>query len=75
LKHRYITEDVPFALVLASSIGDDLGVATPVIDSLVTLASTACETDFWVEGRTLKTWGLDGKGRVGLNKAVDQGWW
>lgn len=75
LKHRYITEDVPFALVLASSIGDELGVGTPVIDSLVSLASAASETDFWKEGRTLKTWGLDGKGREGLNNAVDQGWW
>lgn len=75
LKHRYITEDVPYALVLASSLGDDLGVPTPVIDSLVTLASTASEVDFWTAGRTLKTWGLDGKGSDGLNNAVDQGWW
>lgn len=75
LKHRYITEDVPYALVLASSIGDELGVNTPVIDSLVSLASTASETDFWAEGRTLATWGLQGKGADELNKAVDEGWW
>jgi len=75
LKHRYITEDVPYALVLYSSMGDDLGVPTPVIDSLITLASTASDIDFWSEGRTLKTWGLDGKDKAGLNKAVDDGWW
>lgn len=75
LKHRYITEDVPYALVLASSIGDELGVPTPVIDSLITIASTAAETDFWSTGRTLKTWGLDGAGPEGLMKAVENGWW
>lgn len=75
LKHRYITEDVPYALVLASSIGDELGVPTPVIDSLVTIASTAAETDFWTTGRTLETWGLKGAGRDGLVNAVNQGWW
>ena len=75
LKNRYITEDVPYALVLASSIGDELGVTTPVIDSLITLASTASETDYWANGRTLKSWELQGKGRDGLNQAVDQGWW
>jgi opine dehydrogenase len=75
LKHRYITEDVPFALVLASSLGDELDVPTPVIDSLITLASTAAETDFWTTGRTLESWGLKGVGQEGLVKAVNQGWW
>jgi opine dehydrogenase len=75
LSHRYITEDVPYSLVLASSLGDELQVPTPVIDSLITLASTASETDFWSQGRTLDTWGLKGAGQEGLVKAVEKGWW
>jgi opine dehydrogenase len=75
LKNRYITEDVPYSLVLASSIGDELGVDTSVIDSLITIVSTAADINYWAEGRTLATWGLKGAGREGLIKAVDQGWW
>jgi opine dehydrogenase len=75
MKNRYITEDVPYSLVLASSIGDELGVSTAVIDSLITIVSTAADIDYWTEGRTLETWGLKGAGRDGLNRAVDQGWW
>lgn len=75
LKNRYITEDVPYSLVLASSIGDELGVDTTVIDSLINIVCTAADIDYWAEGRTLATWGLKGAGRDGLNKAVAQGWW
>jgi opine dehydrogenase len=58
LKHRYLTEDVPYALVLIASIGDWVGVETPVIDGLVTLASTVAGTDYWAEGRTLAKLGV-----------------
>ncbi len=75
LEHRFIAEDVPYSLVLASSLGDELGVETPVIDSLCTIASTAAHHDFWTEGRTLATWGLKGKSRADLIRAVDEGWW
>lgn len=75
LEFRFITEDVPYSLVLAASIGDELGIPTPVIDSLCTIASAGAGRDFWAEGRTLASWGLKGKGRTGLIKAVDEGWW
>ncbi len=58
LRHRYLTEDVPYALVCISSIGDYVDVSTPVIDSLITLASTATGTNFWKVGRTLEKLGV-----------------
>ncbi|MGQ0847554.1 MAG: NAD/NADP octopine/nopaline dehydrogenase family protein [Actinomycetota bacterium] len=75
LKHRYITEDVPYSLVLASSLANELRVGVPVIDGLIALASAAASVDFRKEGRTLEGWGLAGAGRDGLLAAVDAGWW
>lgn len=75
LQHRFISEDVPYALVLASSLGDRVSVDTPVIDSLITIASIASEEDFWQEGRTLDSWGLGDANRDTLVQAVENGWW
>ena len=75
LDHRFVSEDVPYSLVLASSLGRELGVATPVIDSLIVLASVASGRDYATEGRTLAGWGLDGVGGAGLRSAAEEGWW
>ena len=75
LDHRFVSEDVPYSLVLASSLGREIGVATPVIDSLITLASVASGRDYAAEGKTLAEWGLDGMGVAGLRSAAEQGWW
>ena len=75
LDHRFVSEDVPYSLVLASSLGRELGVATPVIDSLITLAAVASGRDYASEGKTLAGWGLGGTGVEGLRSAVDAGWW
>ena len=60
LKHRYITEDIPYALVPLSAVGKVLGVETPVIDSLITLASVANHENYRETGRSLKALGLEG---------------
>jgi opine dehydrogenase len=75
LEHRYITEDVPYSLVLASSLAVELGMEVPVIDGLIAIASAASGRDFRREGRTLADWGLAGAGRDGLLSAVEKGWW
>jgi opine dehydrogenase len=75
LEHRFISEDVPFSLVLASSIASELGLSVPVIDGLIAIATAASGHDYRAEGRTLSGWGLAGRGRSGLLAAVDEGWW
>ena len=75
LDHRFVSEDVPYSLVLASSLGRQLGVATPVVDSLIVVASVASGRDYAAEGKTLADWGLDGAGAAGLRSAAEQGWW
>jgi len=58
LDHRYIKEDVGYGLVPMAEIGKLLGVRTPVMDALITLASTALGLDFRTEGLTLEKMGL-----------------
>lgn len=66
LDTRYVTEDVPYALVLASSLGEATGVPTPVIDGLIEVSSVMLGRDFRAEGRTLTTLGLNGLDATGL---------
>jgi opine dehydrogenase len=61
LDHRYLTEDVGYSLVFLSDLAARLGVPTPVIDSVIAIASVVLARDFRAEGvRTMTTLGLDG---------------
>jgi opine dehydrogenase len=73
LRTRYITEDVPYALVLAASIGDEVRVETPVIDGLIAITSVMLGQDFSTEGRTLTSLGLAGGGADGLRRFAETG--
>ena len=60
LDHRYLTEDVGYSLVFLSDLAARLGVATPVIDAVIAIASVVLARDFRAEGkRTMTTLGLD----------------
>ena len=73
LQSRYLTEDVPYALVLASSIGGEIGTPTPVIDGLISIGGAMLGRDFVAEGRTLATLGLAGAGIEGLRRYAETG--
>ena len=60
LNHRYLTEDVPHLLVPIASFGKLLGVQTPIIDSIIILASAINEIDHFKKGRNLDVLGLSG---------------
>ena len=60
LDHRYLKEDVGYGLVPMAEIGRLTGVKTPVIDSLITLASAISRTDYRSQGLTLEKMGLTG---------------
>src|SRR3954462_12334819 len=61
LDHRYLTEDVGYSLNFLADLAARLGVPTPVIDAVITIASVALDRDFRREAiRTLSTLGLDG---------------
>ena len=60
LDHRYVHEDVGCGLVPWAALGARLDVATPVMDSLIVLASTMNERDYRREGLTLERLGIGG---------------
>jgi len=68
---RYITEDLPFGLVPRSQLGDVVGVATPLIDGIVSIGSVVCREDYWQTGRTLEKLGLAGLDRDGILAVVE----
>ena len=55
---RYVAEDVPTGLVPVSDLGRRLGVPTPEIDLVISLASSVYGRDFRSAGRTLDRLGL-----------------
>ena len=58
--HRFIVEDVPYALVFYYALGRAAGIEMPVTESLIRLTSALYERDFLEEGHNLQALGLDG---------------
>jgi len=58
LTDRYITEDVPFGLVLTSTLGTLLRIPMPTHDAIIQLASVINRTDYWKTGRGVQELGL-----------------
>jgi opine dehydrogenase len=56
---RWLTEDIPYGLATWAALGDALGVATPTMNALVTLASTTLDRDFAAEIRGPQALGLE----------------
>ena len=46
LDHRYLNEDVGYGLVFMSELGSQIGVATPGIDAVITVASIVMDRDY-----------------------------
>jgi len=59
---RWLTEDIPYGLAAWGRLGAQIGVATPLMDALVTLASVALGQDFRQSTRTPEQLGLAGMG-------------
>ena len=73
LRHRYITEDASTGQALMVSLGEMVGVPTPVSRALVTLASVINQTDYLKEGRTVEKLGLSRLSIDELNRFLAEG--
>jgi opine dehydrogenase len=73
LKDRYVTEDVPYGMVLLSTLGDLLGIPTPTHDAVIQLTSVVTRTNFWKSGRGMKELGLSKLNKQGLKKYLFEG--
>jgi len=61
--HRFIVEDVPYALVFYHALGRAAGIDMPVTENLIGLTSSLYERDFIREGHNLNVLGLGGMTR------------
>lgn len=73
LHYRYLTEDIPIALVCWASIGDLVGVDTPIMDAVITLIGVAHDTNWFVEGRSAEKLSLTGKSIEEIQSYVKTG--
>ena len=60
ITNRYLTEDIPFGLVLWSTIAESVGIFTPTINAEIAITSAIHQTNHMKEGRTAKSLGLEG---------------
>ena len=58
MQDRFVTEDVPYGLVLLSTLGQLLDLPTPVSDAIVNLAGAINCVDYWTQGRGVNELGL-----------------
>jgi opine dehydrogenase len=72
MQDRYITEDVPFGLVLNSTLGALLHIPMPTHDAIIQLASVINRTDYWKTGRGVKELGLQDMSEIERLKAFLQ---
>jgi len=73
LESRWLTEDVPYGLGAWVSLGEQLGVQTPILRSLIQLTSAAVGIDLWSAARTTKELGVAGMSREELLRYVGAG--
>jgi opine dehydrogenase len=74
LKHRYLTEDIPYGLVPLCSIAKVTEVQTPTLNAIITLADIVNEVDYMREGQTLKRLGLEGMSPSQIVEFVNKGY-
>jgi len=73
LKDRFVTEDVPYGMVLLSTLGDLLGIPTPTHDAVIQLASVINRTNYRKIGRGVKELGLSKLDKRGLKRFLLEG--
>ena len=73
-QHRYVTEDIAYGLAFLVSVGDYIGVPTPIARSLLTLAGAVTDIDYRKTGRTLESMGLADKSPQELSQFLEGGW-
>ncbi len=71
--HRYMLEDTRLGLSFLVSVGRWAGVATPVAEGLLNIASAVTGKDLYQDGRTFESLGLAEKSKAELHMILQQG--
>lgn len=72
-QHRFFLEDIPYGLVPMENLGKVFGVKTPLITSIINIASILAEQDFRSNARDLQKLGLQGLSKEELLEQVCTG--
>ena len=72
-EHRYMREDTRIGLSFLISVAELAGVATPLARGFAAIGGAICGEDFLKTGRTLKSLGLGGLDRAGLQQLLREG--
>ena len=59
LKHRYISEDIPYSLVPIATLGKILNLKTSNMDSIINIACMCNSENYWQTGRTAEKLGFN----------------
>ena len=73
LKDRFISEEVPYGMVLLSTLGNLLRIPTPTHDAVIHLTSVINRTNYWKTGRGVKELGLSKFNKQSLKKFLYEG--
>jgi len=73
LKDRFISEEVPYGMVLLSTLGNLLRIPTPTHDAVIHLTSVINRTDYRKTGRGVKELGLSKLNKQSLKKFLSEG--
>ncbi len=73
LDYRYFNEDICYGLIPLSALAKKFGFATPVMDSIIQLASVLLGKNFYEMGLQLSDLGLTAIGRQNLIKMMKAG--
>lgn len=71
--YRYYTEDIPFGLAVWAKLAEQIGVATPIMDAMVTLGSCIMQKDCRKCGRDLSDFGIENMNREELLEFLQKG--
>lgn len=71
--HRYMMEDTRLGLSFIISVGRWAGVATPIAEGLLNIASAITGQDLYAQGRTLENLGLADKTREEMQHLLNEG--
>jgi opine dehydrogenase len=73
IKNRYITEDIPVGCHIYHELGKKFNVKTPIIDSMINIASVMGKTDYYKKGYTLDYLGIGHMTKEEMLKYLHEG--
>lgn len=74
IDHRFFNEDIPFGLVPFSELARVAGVATPVIDAVILLATTIMGRPYRDTGLNVARMGFEGLDAAQVRRLVEHGY-